>query len=106
MGALAVEDFLDRYTGICSRRKLPAIPFLVDQLQDAINQGDKLESIRLKGTLPDLQQNRINDEMLDIIVSSLTSGGFLRVLDLSYNEIGDNGAISLAKFIKVWIAEI
>ncbi|KAJ3372343.1 hypothetical protein HDU91_003953 [Kappamyces sp. JEL0680] len=100
MGVLAVEDFLDRYTGICSRKKIPTISFLVDHLQNAINSGDTVESLRLKGNSPDLQKTRISDEVLDSIVSALPVGGFLRVLDLSYNEIGNKGAFPLAKFIK------
>ena len=125
MGALAVIDFLDRYTGLCSRKKLVAIQSLVNQLQLALNSGyffygavlfnhhvprcfphyrDAVDSLVLKGTIPDLLRNRINDDMIDTIVSSFSGGGFLKILDLSYNEIGDKGAIALAKFIKVDIS--
>jgi hypothetical protein len=34
-------------------------------------------------------------------MNSMVGLGFLRVLDLSYNEIGDKASAAIAKFIKV-----
>ena len=118
MGALAIVDFLDRYTSLCSRKKLVAIESLMSQLQLALNSGyyktllknsifrDAIESLILKGTIPDIRKNRINDDMVDVLINSFSAGGFLKILDLSYNEIGDKGAITIAKFIKVLLSFI
>jgi hypothetical protein len=99
-GALAIEDYLEKYQSTCSRKKLDPIPVLVLELQKAIDTGDALDSFYLKGTIKDLVQKRIEDEMIDCIMSSFSGPGFLKIIDLSYNEIGDNGALIISKFVK------
>jgi hypothetical protein len=44
--------------------------------------------------------------MVDVLINSFSAGGFLKILDLSYNEIGDKGAITIAKFLKVLLSFI
>ena len=67
-GALEIYDFLDRYTGICTKKKLPAIPYLVNQLQDAINAGfvDTL-------TVPETRSNLCVSKALPQIYSKTES---------------------------------
>lgn len=100
-GALALEEFLEKYNTICNTKNTPAVPYLFSGIKNAIESGDDMDEFNLKGTIPDLRMQRINDNMLECIVFSFGNGGFLRVIDLGYNEIGDKGAIALSKFIKV-----
>ena len=99
-GALAIEDYLEKYQNTCYRKKLECIPSLVSELQKAIDSGDTLDTFHLKGTIQDLVQKRIQDEMIECIMTSFSGPGFLKIVDLSYNEIGDSGTIAISKFVK------
>jgi Ran GTPase-activating protein (RanGAP) involved in mRNA processing and transport len=99
-GALAIEEFLEKYQTTCNRNGTESIPTLVSELQKAIDTGDNLDAFFLKGTIRDLIHKRIEDGMIDSIMTSFSGPGFLKIIDLSYNEIGDDGAISISKFIK------
>ena len=98
-----IQEFMDRYTGICTRKRSTPIPIIMHLLQKSITEDIDITSLNLKGTQSDLKNNRVNDDSLDIIVNSFSTTGFLRVLDLSFNEIGDKGAITLAKLLKVYL---
>ena len=100
-GALAIEEYLEKYNATSSKKKIPVIKSLVEDLEEAINTGDAIETFFLKGTIPDLKNMRINDDMVDCLMNSFSGPGFLRVIDLSYNDIGDKGATTIAKFVKV-----
>ena len=69
--------------------------------------SEPLEELQLKGTMSDLKYSRIDDTRLETIISPLSTGpNFLRVIDLSFNEIGNKGAILLSKLIKVFMLMI
>ncbi|KAJ3320598.1 hypothetical protein HDV06_005116 [Boothiomyces sp. JEL0866] len=89
---LVLEDYLDRYTALCQKKKIPIVNCLVKRIKDAIENGDTFDDFYLKGTYPDLRLRRISDDMAESIISSLHGLEFLKVIDLSYNEIGDKGA--------------
>ncbi|KAI8900500.1 hypothetical protein BC833DRAFT_523398 [Globomyces pollinis-pini] len=97
---MAIEDYLEKYTAHCKKKKMTPLAGLVKKLTEAIDTGDLIEEFVLKGNIPELKMNRINDDAVDPIVHPLSSLGFLKVLDLSFNELGDKGATNIAKYIK------
>jgi hypothetical protein len=62
-----------------------------------------LSKFDLRGTHPELRERRISDEMLETVIASFSSptSNFLTVLDLSYNNITDAGALTLSSWLKV-----
>lgn len=97
MSEADIQEFIDRYTGICSRKKLVPIQSVLAQLS-----GNKAgEVLDLKGNQSELKYHRVDDKSIDALSFCFASTNFLRVLDLSYNEIGDQGVIALSNFIKV-----
>ncbi|KAJ1564636.1 Leucine-rich repeat-containing protein 34 [Nowakowskiella sp. JEL0078] len=102
--AMQVVDYLDEYTTLCQSKSTFVVRSLQTSLEVAIEGGEIPTEFRLNGNSDELRYTRLNDDYLEIILIPLgpsPSAGFsyLKLLDVSYNEIGNNGAILLAKFI-------
>lgn len=97
----STKEFSDKYQKLCRKRGQNAVPYLMETLKTSELAGEAIDFINLKGSLPAMRNHRIDDEDLECISIALTGSPMLRMLDLSYNEIGDKGAEAISKFIKV-----
>ncbi|KAJ3140741.1 hypothetical protein HDU90_008045 [Geranomyces variabilis] len=98
---LQISDYLDNYLQLCREKDVFSVPSLCRSLQNAIDVGTAPDAFYLSGTQSDLTHTRLTDAYVDILMKPLvTCGVVLRELDMSCNEIGDEGATALAKFLK------
>ncbi|KAJ3224687.1 hypothetical protein HK099_008072 [Clydaea vesicula] len=95
-----VIDFLDGYTKLCQQKKSPVVKTIQKLLQVAIDGGHVPKKLDFRGTCNELKYDRINNETLENVLKPLSSSTFLREINLSFNEIGDKGAMEIASYIK------
>ncbi|KAJ3050490.1 hypothetical protein HK097_008553 [Rhizophlyctis rosea] len=93
-------DYLETYSRLCEEKKAFNIRSLRSTLENSIASGTYPEHFKLNGNSTELCHTRINDDYLEIIVTPMRGGGFLRLLDLSYNHIGDRGAKLIGDLLK------
>ncbi|KAJ3011998.1 hypothetical protein HKX48_006541 [Thoreauomyces humboldtii] len=100
---LQISDYLDSYLQLCEDEDVFVVPSLKRVLQNAVDGGQVPDTFRLNGTQSDLSHTRLTDTYVNILLKPLgPCGVVLREFDLSCNEIGDDGAVALAAFVKVW----
>ncbi|KAJ3413931.1 C-4 sterol methyl oxidase [Chytridiales sp. JEL 0842] len=100
--AMQVVDYYESYKSLCASMETSTIESLEEKLKDAINGGPIPHAFALNGNKDELRTRRLKDTHVDLILKPLTgsSTSFLRELDLSYNEITDEGAFRIAAFLK------
>ncbi|KAI9193398.1 uncharacterized protein BJ171DRAFT_430109 [Polychytrium aggregatum] len=105
---MQVIDYLDAYSSLCDKRNTFVVSSIKRDLEHAIDGGNLPDTFDLSGNTTELRYTRVNDDYLDILLTPMRGIDFLRKLNLSYNNIGDQGATNLAHFLKddkylVWI---
>ncbi|KAI8622230.1 hypothetical protein BC830DRAFT_1090570 [Chytriomyces sp. MP71] len=98
--SIHVIDFLDEYVKACKDVSIKAIESLTQELQESVDSGTIPKKLKLNGNKPELRFSRIDDAHIKILVRALDSNNFLTFIDLSYNEIGDKGAVDVAGFLR------
>ncbi|KAJ3039897.1 hypothetical protein HDV00_011680 [Rhizophlyctis rosea] len=93
-------DYLETYSKLCEEKNTFHIRSLRSTLENAVANGAYPEHFKLNGNSTELRHTRISDDYLEILLTPMRGGGFLRMLDLSYNEIGDKGAKLLGDLLK------
>lgn len=89
----------DAYIKSCTQKNAAIIPSF-KTLIDLKESTRKLpEEVVLKGSSKELQYARIDDSYVDILMVPFSVDSFLKRLDLSYNDIGDIGAVTIAQFL-------
>lgn len=66
-----------------------------------VSRSEYIDTIRLNGNSKELSSSRLDDRQCAALASGLRGTSFLRVLDLSMNEVSDAGALALATYLKV-----
>ncbi|KAJ3330155.1 hypothetical protein HDU76_006307 [Blyttiomyces sp. JEL0837] len=97
---IQVIDFLDTYLERCRKKNAHVIGTIESSMKEAIDGGEIPNFFNLSGKTRDVKYHRINDEYVEILFAPLSAVSFLESLDLSYNEIGNTGAVIIANFIK------
>ncbi|KAL7750991.1 Vacuolar protein-sorting-associated protein 36 [Sorochytrium milnesiophthora] len=94
------------YNALCDRRKRSQIGYLQSLLSTCIEKKSIPDALMLPGTHPDMRKRRMNDDDIDIVLTAQEENDFIHLLDVSFNEIGDRGAASIAQWLrKTTIAE-
>ncbi|KAI9322986.1 hypothetical protein BDR26DRAFT_883122 [Obelidium mucronatum] len=98
--ALQISDFMDRYLLLCSEDDVFLINSLCKTLRDAIDSGRVPSNFNMSGKIEELRRCRLNDHYIRAFLNSLGGVTFLKCIDLSFNEIGCDGAKAIASFIQ------
>ncbi|KAJ3090521.1 hypothetical protein HK102_003454 [Quaeritorhiza haematococci] len=101
--ALQVIDFLDTYRMLCEEKNEYLIESITKNLEQAVDGSEPSPFLKLAGNTPELRYHRIDDTYCnDILFPSIRKSGatFITDIDISYNELGDKAAISLAEYLK------
>lgn len=106
--SIEMNYFLEKYATASKKMNMNTLPYIVSTLKTSLesgyfatNRSSAIDTLSLKGSIPEFKYRRLNDDNLNCIMNSMVGVGFLRMLDLSYNEIGDKSSTAIAKFIKV-----
>eukprot|EP00842_Homolaphlyctis_polyrhiza_P002430 jgi/Hompol1/3188/HPOL_006393-RA len=99
-GPMALVDYLDKYNTTCEKKNITTVAAVKRVVERAIDSGDTPDSFQLNGMIPELRFRRLDDETVESIFLPMVGVSFVRCVDLSYNEIGDRGAFSIAKVLK------
>ncbi|KAJ3108900.1 Leucine-rich repeat-containing protein 34 [Physocladia obscura] len=92
--SLNVIDFLDDFAKEFNTH-------VTRKLQESVDEGVIPKSLILAGNkVHELKSNRLDDDYTYASIRSLSTHSFLILLDLSYNEIGDKGAVIIVDFLK------
>ncbi|KAI9325128.1 hypothetical protein BDR26DRAFT_879969, partial [Obelidium mucronatum] len=98
--ALQISDFMDRYLLLCSEDDVFLINSLCKTLRDAIDSGRVPSNFNMSGKIEELRRCRLNDYYIRAFLNSLGGVTFLKCIDLSFNEIGCDGAKAIASFLQ------
>ncbi|KAJ3258939.1 hypothetical protein HK104_006965, partial [Borealophlyctis nickersoniae] len=93
-------DYLDNYINLCTKKRTFLIKSIQQSLEESVERGSIPDTFTLNGNSKELRNNRINDDYLDLLLTPMRGTGFLKTLDLSYNQLTDRGAKLLAAFLK------
>ncbi|KAJ3321709.1 hypothetical protein HDU76_014039 [Blyttiomyces sp. JEL0837] len=97
---LHAMDFLDAYIALCQSKGTYVIGSIRTLLKEAIDGGPLPKKMDLSGRNIAMKENRLTDDYMEILLTPLAASSFLHELDLSFNEIRNQGAIHLASFLR------
>ncbi|KAI8820968.1 uncharacterized protein EV422DRAFT_47627 [Fimicolochytrium jonesii] len=96
-----IADYLTHYLSLCEEKDVFVVPSLRRMLEKATDGGPIPDAFKLNGNQPDLSYTRLSDSYIPVLLKPLAPCGVaLRELDLGCNEIGDEGAKSIASWLK------
>ncbi|KAJ3382470.1 hypothetical protein HDU84_004254, partial [Entophlyctis sp. JEL0112] len=99
--SIHVMDFMDEFVRGCNKRSLEVLLPLTRQIQTSVDEGIIPTSLSLAGNkIKELKDKRLHDEYAIVLMHALNNNSFLKMIDLSYNEIGDHGAEAIASFLQ------
>ena len=102
--ANAVEELKARYLKSCEQKRCePILPLvaLLDREKPTKQNTVAIQSLLLRGSQPDLFQNRVSYNQLDALTETFKGICAMHTVDLSYNFIDDTGAKLIANYLKV-----
>ncbi|KAJ3411472.1 hypothetical protein HDV05_002161 [Chytridiales sp. JEL 0842] len=97
---MQIIDFLDDYVQSCVSKNTHIIPSVRQNLKEAIDGGPVPRRFDISGRNKEMKGSLITDDYVPHLIVPMMSVTFLLEIDLSYNEIGDSGAATIADYLR------
>uniref|UniRef100_A0A8C5PU53 Leucine rich repeat containing 34 n=1 Tax=Leptobrachium leishanense TaxID=445787 RepID=A0A8C5PU53_9ANUR len=95
------ENLTQHYVDACQDLNQPVNSFIAEMLSQAEHLQPQNSTLKICGNNRLVNVKRVTDENVLALCRVLDKNGFIRDLDLKYNNITDNGAMHIANFLKV-----